>query len=102
MTNEQERIDALNSVIESVENTPPPMICPICSLRPAMYGFKNIIGHRRERCRTCNAYNQRVLRLTAKRMREEYPEKYREIREKAERDVYAALNKTSPPRGVQE
>lgn len=46
------------------------------------------IGNRRNGCKTCNKFAQDVMRLTRKRMLEEYPEEYRRLRVLVEIEQY--------------
>lgn len=73
-------------------------VCPACAARPGAFGLTNKIGNRRAHCRTCNAFVQRVLRLTRRRLAAMHPLDHAATKEQAERDVYAAL-RTRPTDG---
>lgn len=46
------------------------------------------IGNRRNSCTTCNNFNQNVMRMTRKRLKERYEEEYKVIRAQVEFDLY--------------
>ena len=85
--------EVLAQALERVQSEEPPMLCPTCTERPGSYGLSNKIGGRRNGCRTCNSFAQRVLRLAAKRLANLHPKDYAKIKAQAEKDVYAALKK---------
>lgn len=64
----------------------PPLPCPSCRLEGRGGGTR--IGNRRQHCQTCNNFAQNVLRLAAKKLREEHPEEYQAIRLRVELDLY--------------
>jgi len=66
--------------------THPALPCPECRYRGA--GGSARIGNFRSICTTCNNFSQNVRRLAQKRLKEEYPEEYEEIRIRVEADLY--------------
>lgn len=84
---------ALAKALLDADQSDPPMLCPTCTERPNSYGLSNKIGGRRNGCRTCNSFAQRVLRLSAKRLANLHPKDYEKIKAQAAKDVYAALRK---------
>lgn len=67
----------------------PSLPCPSCTrARPDLTAPR--IGHRRGRCRECNAFAQAVLRATLRQVREADPEGFEAMRSRVEVEVYAA------------
>lgn len=68
------------------DRTLPVLPCPDCRKRG--HGGGTRIGNRRGTCSSCNNFNQRVVRLASKFLREKYPEEYAKLRLRAELDLY--------------
>lgn len=64
----------------------PPLPCPEC--RAAGRGGSCRLGNHRDRCATCNNWNQNVRRITRNRFAAKYPEEFQRIRLEVERDLY--------------
>lgn len=59
--------------------------CPDCL---AERGIHSKIGNKRGDCNRCNAFAQRLIRHSARRLQNEYAEEYDALREKTEQDLY--------------
>lgn len=67
----------------------PPLPCPECLANGQKRSWVLFrIGTRKTTCRTCNRFNQDVMRTTRVRFKEEYPEEYERIRLQVEKSAY--------------
>ena len=60
------------------------MPCPECRIS----GRGGRIGNRRSACGTCNAFAQRVMRMTRTLMKERHAQEYEALRQEAEQTLY--------------
>lgn len=77
----------VRSTLDGVpEQEMPQLPCPECRERGQSGGCR--IGNRRNECATCNAFAQRVMRLTRKRLKELHAEEYLQVRLETELELY--------------
>lgn len=70
--------------------SPPRLPCPEC-IQDGIKGVKEewpAIGGRKKHCRTCNNFNQNVMRIAGIRLRERHREEYDDLRIEVTMDLY--------------
>lgn len=61
--------------------------CPDCLAERQIHSK---IGNKRGECNRCNAFAQRLIRHSGRRLQHEYADEYEALREETERDLYKA------------